>query len=356
MLNNTSTEKYIDIGIPFSYWGNEIEVICPSCQSTALVKRKQNTAKFACSTCCKNDEKIIDHYPPKRWGEKEVDPFFNLKLSLIESTPHGNIWVYNADQLSHLKSYISAKLREKKDTDKYFDYYVSYFHKLPAWVKAAKNRDMVIKKITRLENKIITKQKNKTPHDIACEVKESFFYRWNWETSSNWKTLDYAIALSSHQSTCYPDFNKKIITIRNIEENKMLIKEAYIEKDLINNKKQLIAELSLKTTTKGSTFRHTHKSKPTKYFTLIARNLNNQRFTAKELITDVADMEIDKNISISTDMLDFRKDDYIYKFIESNHSHSDFSSSSDELQIYYGFSQSALKKVVKSVIYSNDHS
>jgi len=118
----------------------------------------------------------------------------------------------------------------------------------------------------------------------------------------------------------------------------------------------LIAELSLKTTTKGPTFRHTKRGKPTKYFTLITRNLNNHRFTAEELIIDVADIEIDKNISISADMLSFRENDYIYKFIESNHPHSDFSSSSDEFQIHYSFSQSALKRIVKSVIYSKDHS
>ncbi|CAA6805218.1 MAG: Unknown protein [uncultured Thiotrichaceae bacterium] len=349
-------KKYIDIGIPFSYWDKEIEVICPKCGSTALIHSTDTEAKCICSFCGKTEHKYLEQpqyaFSGRRTGQIEVDPFFHYKLALIEQTSNGNIWVYNADQLKHLKSYISAKLREKKEVDKYFSYYISYFHKLPAWVKSSKYRDTILKKIAILEKKAITKPNNKTPLDIANDIKESFFYRWNWNNRS-WKFLERSKFLNDDYNIMYyPSIKEKNVIIKKIENGKLLISKSPIENSVIATEKELIAEISLKHTTKGHTFKYTKRGKPTKYYSISMRKLSNEIFSAKELLTDMANMNIGEGVNITNDMLNFEEGDYIFMFTESNSSHPDFAPTpKDETHKSYGFSESAIKKLLKSINY-----
>lgn len=354
MLN--TEEKYIDIGIPFSYWDKEIEVVCPKCGSTALVHSTDTEAKCTCSSCGKVEHKYLEKpqyaFSTRRTGQVEVDPFFHHQLALIEQTPSGNIWVYNADQLQHLKSYISAKLREKKEVDKYFSYYISYFHKLPAWVKSSKNRDDLLKKITILEKKAITKPNNKTPLDIANDVKASFFYRWNWNNRS-WKFLDPAAFLQGdYNRVYYPNINEKSVIIKHIENGKLLISKALIKSTGIATDEEFIDEYSLKHTTKGHTFRHTKRGKPTKYYSISVRKLSGESFSAKELLIDMANMNVGEGVNIDDDMLSFGEDDYVFMFTESHSPRPDFSPTpKDETHTSYGFSETAIKKLLRSVVH-----
>jgi len=57
------------------------------------------------------------------------------------------IWFYNIDHLKYLKDYIASKLREDDGRHKY-----SLITNLPQWIKSAKNRNLILKKIDRLEN------------------------------------------------------------------------------------------------------------------------------------------------------------------------------------------------------------
>lgn len=347
-------EKYIDVGIPFSYWDKEVEVVCPRCHSTALVHSTSTQAKCVCSHCGKIEQKNLGQpqyaFLERRTGQLEVDPFFGFKLALIEQTSSGNIWVYNADQLNHLKSYVSAKLREKKEMDKYFDYYISYFHKLPAWIKSSKHRVAILKKITALEKKTITKPNNKTPLDIANDIKESFFYRWNWSNRS-WKFLDQSNFFKGDYSTAYyPNIQKKSITILSIKNSKLLLSEALIENGTISVEQKLIRELPLRNTTKKSTFRHTIKGKPPIYYSINIRKLSGESFTVKELLVDVANMDIDSTATAYNHTINFEADDYIFKFVESHSPHPDFApTEKDKTQTSYGFSKSAMKKILNSI-------
>ncbi len=56
------------------------------------------------------------------------------------------IWFYNMDHLEYLNDYISSKLREDDGRHKY-----SMITNLPQWIKSAKNRDLILKKMHRLE-------------------------------------------------------------------------------------------------------------------------------------------------------------------------------------------------------------
>jgi len=350
-MSNITTEKYIDIGIPSSYWDKEIEVECPKCNSPSLVHNKKDYVTFTCSNCCKTEKikhKDNSYYPTEWHGKTGVDPFFKYTLFLKEETPYGSLWVYNADQLKHLKYYVGAKIREKKETDKYFSYYISFFHKLPTWIKSSKNRDIILKKISILEKKSITKPNNKTPLDIANDVKESFFYRWNW-TNRSWKLLDKSSFLSSdYNISYYPDIKEEIVIIREIKDDKLSIFKVDIKNGGISTEHELIEEFSLENTTKGATFRKTRSGKPTIYYLINLRKLSNESFTSKELLIDVANMNLNEE-AVSNKLISFEEEDYMFMFTESKSSHPDFApTSKDETHTFYGFSESAIKKLLKS--------
>lgn len=352
MLSNAQ-EKYVDIGIPSSYWDSEIEVVCPDCNKASLVHNKNECVTFTCLKCGKNEKIQKDndsYYPTKYTGKKGVDPFFKYDLFLQEDTKNGSLWVYNADQLSHLKAYTCAKLREKKEKDKYFDYYLSFFHKLPAWVKSAKNREIVLNKIAKLEKKAITNKKNKTPYDILEEIEKSFFYRWNWKNNRSWRLLEYSdLSKNEFKTTYYPDFKKNILLQRGLEENTLLIKKTIYKGGFIGDSQEIIAALSLKQTTKKPTCRHVKVGKPTKFLSYIVRNLNDESFSAKELLVDVAKIEIDRNLAVSNEMINFQRNDYIIQFIESNEPNLDIQFDKGALVVEYGFTKSALEKIMSSL-------
>lgn len=77
-----------------------------------------------------------------------TDPFLDYDLYLCEPTKFGDIFAYTPFQLSQLKAYVSADLRENTVM------YRGYFFKLPKWIKSAKNRDLVLKAIGKLEEKV----------------------------------------------------------------------------------------------------------------------------------------------------------------------------------------------------------
>jgi hypothetical protein len=74
-----------------------------------------------------------------------------MPLRLIEAIPEGNLWVYNAHHHAQLKAYVAAKLRERTANAGYR----SMFSRLPSWIKAAKNREAVLKHLHRLEEQLL---------------------------------------------------------------------------------------------------------------------------------------------------------------------------------------------------------
>ena len=80
-------------------------------------------------------------------GEINTDPYFGYRLYLTTAARNGLIFAYNPEQLSCLKAYISADLRQRT----YLNANKAYFSRLPAWVKSARNRKEILKAILRLE-------------------------------------------------------------------------------------------------------------------------------------------------------------------------------------------------------------
>lgn len=75
------------------------------------------------------------------------EPVFGLALALSEPVACGkNVWAYNRAHLAELKAFIRAKLRERGPVAN-----ASLYSRLPAWMKSARNRDKVLKAISRIE-------------------------------------------------------------------------------------------------------------------------------------------------------------------------------------------------------------
>ncbi|MGI4872981.1 MAG: hypothetical protein ACRYFX_17610 [Janthinobacterium lividum] len=177
---------------------NECLVKCPSCQRPAIVTvaNSYSTAKLTCNYCnysetaadrirykvsvrdnCDNCGKLIskviphskkpvdgfaiscsaceetriyratneEYTRPYNYG---ADPVFHLPLWLQETVRGNLFWAYNRRHLHDIKQYVTAKLRERQDIK-----YTTMVETLPNFIKAAKNREAMLKAIEKLERK-----------------------------------------------------------------------------------------------------------------------------------------------------------------------------------------------------------
>ncbi|MBD0419035.1 hypothetical protein H0H10_07585 [Streptomyces sp. TRM S81-3] len=77
------------------------------------------------------------------------DPYFHLPLWLQTETRHGRLWAYDLAQLTLLRRFVAASLRER---DPWHEHgrKMTYVARLPAWVKSAKNRHEVLRAVDRM--------------------------------------------------------------------------------------------------------------------------------------------------------------------------------------------------------------
>lgn len=79
-------------------------------------------------------------------GDEAIDPHFGQPLLLVDNDRHGSLWAYNLEHLDELRRYVAATLRERSANagNK------SMASRLPSWIKLAKNRASILKRIARL--------------------------------------------------------------------------------------------------------------------------------------------------------------------------------------------------------------
>ncbi len=112
------------------------------------VNKYQDKVEVSCTTC--GQEKKYDVSYSKNYADNKqaTDPYFGLQLWLQIPVDSNILWAYNAEHLAYLKNYVGAKLREAISGGKY-----SLAWKLPNFIKVAKNREKILKAISRLENR-----------------------------------------------------------------------------------------------------------------------------------------------------------------------------------------------------------
>ncbi|GAA2080068.1 hypothetical protein [Actinomadura alba] len=165
----TGDDRFRDPGSRLWRFAQEILVRCPRCAGRAVVvvhpdhREDQRYAvalltaphRLSCPGCGHTDEWSPR---PMRPGDRDVyffgggsvavprltgpdDPFFGLPLWLRRPCCGGRVlWAYNAAHLELLERYVTARLRERHP----WTGSGSMLERLPAWMKAAGNRDEVL--------------------------------------------------------------------------------------------------------------------------------------------------------------------------------------------------------------------
>ena len=134
------------------YYQGFLTIPCGSCGSkivytTKPEKKITETTQIQCEICKKVKDYQLVWYRYRK--DKSIDPYFGLDLWLQINFKNHFLWVYNLEHLKYLKEYVASKLREDNDRHKY-----SMITNLPQWIKSAKNRDALIKKLHTLEKEI----------------------------------------------------------------------------------------------------------------------------------------------------------------------------------------------------------
>jgi DNA-directed RNA polymerase subunit RPC12/RpoP len=128
---------------------------CSKCGSdlkgkSRVVKKYQSKMKARCEVCHHEQFYKTRYETIQANDEQATDPYIGLPLWLQIPVGDEILWAYNYDHLELLKNYVSAKLREAQVGGKY-----SLTWKLPNFIKVAKNRDKILKAISRLEKKLL---------------------------------------------------------------------------------------------------------------------------------------------------------------------------------------------------------
>lgn len=85
--------------------------------------------------------------------EPATDPYFGMPLWLQVETRHGWLWAYNLEHLDLIRRFVQAPLRERApwyDTGRK----MTLLARLPAWIKRAKNRDEILRAVSRIHGSL----------------------------------------------------------------------------------------------------------------------------------------------------------------------------------------------------------
>lgn len=139
-------------------FGTDVLVVCPRCSQRARVFPAPAVAawRVSCPNCgyAKDKRAAIRTFDNGR-QEPMRDPVFRLPLWLQASCCGGELlWAYNIDHLDVLETFIGATIREKRCAECGHAHHQRMIHKLPAWMKSAKNRDELLAMIAKLRETV----------------------------------------------------------------------------------------------------------------------------------------------------------------------------------------------------------
>ena len=136
----TSTGKYFRISMPNDkIHGQKIKVKCPYCEEFVIGDVSDT----------KNQKCVV--FEDIRHAE---DPYFHYPLYFQASYRGKLIWALNREHLQYLIDYLSADIRTvQSDFYKIYKTMRSQSDTLPTFMKTAKNRDGIVKLLTKLQAK-----------------------------------------------------------------------------------------------------------------------------------------------------------------------------------------------------------
>lgn len=142
------TNRFQDENLLPSDFYQEVCVVCSSCAKKAIAKVnfETKTARLLCLHCGCNKETTT----AIKYGtiNTAANHYFQAELWLKAPFKNDVFWAYNDKHLAYLERYISATIREHKDRTGF-----TLLEKLPKFYHEAKNRESLLKIITKLKSK-----------------------------------------------------------------------------------------------------------------------------------------------------------------------------------------------------------
>jgi hypothetical protein len=141
--------RFQDENLILSSFYQEVLVVCSSCAKKAMatVNFETKTATLFCINCGYN-KKVSTELYKNAFLHTAANQYFQAELWLSAHFKNEVFWALNYSHLDYLERYISATLREHKDRTHF-----TLLEKLPKFYQEAKNRDGLLKIITKLKHK-----------------------------------------------------------------------------------------------------------------------------------------------------------------------------------------------------------
>jgi hypothetical protein len=134
-------------------FGREFLVVCPNCSQQAIVRdRGEAVTPRVALTCARCGHSQMRDAETVSLGGP-VDGFFQQPLWLQAPCCGETLWAYNAAHLGYIEDYVRATLREHVRRPAGWRNQ-ALRNRLPRWMKAAGNREAILKCIERLREKL----------------------------------------------------------------------------------------------------------------------------------------------------------------------------------------------------------
>ena len=155
--------RFVDTWESLSAFQDVVFVVCPKCGACAKqIRTKELDANrtayvrnLTCAAC-----------GLARKGGALILPGSNLPVAYPSKPPELDLWLqtpccgetlwaFNLRHIETIESYVRAGLREQHKIDDHWSN-TTFVNRLPQWIKAAKNREDILKGIARLKEKLPT--------------------------------------------------------------------------------------------------------------------------------------------------------------------------------------------------------
>ena len=145
------TDRFTDKKFRLTDFENKVWVVCSSCskQAIATINETEKKARLLCTHCGFNktaSTKFVYKKGKTMEVKQAANLFFDAKLWFSAPFKGDVFWAYNLEHLNYLEQYITAKIREHKDRTHF-----TLLEKLPKFYHEAKNREALLKLITKLQ-------------------------------------------------------------------------------------------------------------------------------------------------------------------------------------------------------------
>lgn len=148
--------RHVDTWESLSSFQDVVFVVCPKCGACASqIRTKEldanrtayvrNLTCGACGLARKGGALIL----PGAYSAKPTE----LDLWLQTPCCGETLWAFNLRHVETIESYVQARLREQHKINDHWSN-TTFVNRLPQWMKAAKNRDEILKAIARLKAKL----------------------------------------------------------------------------------------------------------------------------------------------------------------------------------------------------------